>query len=118
MNATTEGVVHVSEIPHGSVVITPSQMYDLMQSTRDEVKHLTAIVDPALAEIRADVARNAERIETVTAERKTAVEKLHAADEKLDGRVRALENWRWLVMGAATALGALGGWSLSSILGG
>lgn len=103
--------MHVSEIPHGSVVITPAQMYDEMRAVRDEVKHLSSIVDPALHELRTDVAENSARIETIKAER-------IAADEKLEIRVRALENWRWLVIGIGTALGSLGGWSLSTLLSG
>lgn len=33
--------------PTGSVVITPREMYDAMLETRDEVRRLAVLVDPA-----------------------------------------------------------------------
>lgn len=89
------------QIPEGSVVITPTQIYDRIESIRDEVKHLSAVVDPALQQVRTDIAENASRIELIIAERK-------AADAALDLRVRFLESAGY-VTGARmwTALGVL-----------
>lgn len=72
------------EIPHGSVVITPTEMYTEMRAVRDEVRHLVAIVDPALTEVRTDL------VEVKAQHEKDFLEsKLHR--EKLDGRIRDLE---------------------------
>lgn len=70
-----------ARIPDGSVVITPVQMYERITSTEAKVDHLTAIIDPALQNIRDDVA-----------ELKTDAEKVHSDFET---RLRALERWRW-----------------------
>jgi hypothetical protein len=74
-------------LPEGSVVITPNEMYREMQDIGRKVDHITAVIDPALATVQEGVSANRERIAA------------------LDGRVRALENWRWFVLGIA-ALGA------------
>lgn len=66
------------------MVITPQQSFDMMLAIRDEVKHLSSVVDPALQQIRSDVAANAGRIEVEAEQRKSA-------DEKLDTRVRSQE---------------------------
>jgi hypothetical protein len=74
-------------LPEGAVIITPNEMYREMQDIGRKVDHITAVIDPALATMQEGVAANRERI------------------AQLDGRVRALENWRWFVLGIA-ALGA------------
>ena len=99
------------ETPQPAVVITLNQMYDEFRSLRDEVKHLSSVVDPALAQIRSDVQANKSRIEVIVAERK-------AADEALEIRVRSLENWRAVIFGAAAAVGTLGGYLLNYLVGG
>lgn len=71
------------DIP-GAVVITPQQQFDMMLALRDEVKHLSSVVDPALAQIRIDVAANSGRIDIESEQRK-------AADEKLGEHVRVLQ---------------------------
>lgn len=45
-------------------------------------------------------------------------QRLEDAEERraLEGRVRALENWKWLVMGGASVLGLVAGF-LSRLLG-
>lgn len=50
-------------IPQGSVIITPSDMYKEMQDIGKKVDHLTAVVDPAFAQVRTDVAYNRSEIE-------------------------------------------------------
>jgi hypothetical protein len=43
-------------IPEGSVVVTPSQMYEEIKETRKAVDRLITTVDPALSDIRGDAA--------------------------------------------------------------
>ena len=88
-----------TDIPHGSVVITPYQMYEEMRGVRDEVKHLASILDPALAEVRADVRENKAEL------------KAH------DTRLRHVEQRLWFAAGAAAAVGGVGGWLASVITG-
>lgn len=71
-------------IPEGSVVITPTQQWEAMQGLRDEVKHLSAVVDPALSQVRVDIARNASRIDVEEIERKSE-------DAKISDRVHQQE---------------------------
>lgn len=98
------------EAPPGSVIVTPTKMYEELQAVGKKVDHLAAILDPSLAQIRAEVSENKERIAVITAERKGDV-------GALDRRVRALENWRWFVLGVAAALGTAGGYGLSAVFG-
>lgn len=79
------------ELPAGSAVITPNQMYAEIQAIGRKVDHLSDVVDPALTEIRRDLAGEHER------------------GTLLDARVRVLENWRWMMLGAASALGGVAG---------
>lgn len=44
------------EMPPGSVVITPTQMYGEIRIMAGKVDHLAAILDPALSTIREDIA--------------------------------------------------------------
>lgn len=48
--------------PQGSVIITPTKMYEEMQDISKKVDHLTSVVDPAIANLRQDVAANASQI--------------------------------------------------------
>jgi FtsZ-binding cell division protein ZapB len=48
---------------------------------------------------------------------KSANEKLRQEKSKLENRVRSLEQWRWMLMGGATAMGAGSGW-LATLIGG
>lgn len=73
-----------TQVPEGSVVITPQQSFDMMLAIRDEVKHLSSVVDPAIAQLREGQAENKSRIDLIVAERK-------AEDEKLSQRIRTLE---------------------------
>lgn len=43
-------------IPQGSVVIPPIEMYKEIQDIGKKVDHLTSVVDPAIADIRNDIA--------------------------------------------------------------
>jgi tetrahydromethanopterin S-methyltransferase subunit B len=90
-------------LPEGSVVITPNEMYREMQDIGRKVDHLTAAIDPSLATLQANAAANRERI------------------AELAGQVRALENWRWFVLGiaaiAAPATAAFTSLFLNGVLG-
>lgn len=87
-------------IQPGSVVITPTQMYDEMRAISKSVDHLAAIIDPALAEVRQDVADNRAEI------------KAH------DVRLRGIEGRLWFAAGFASVLGAGGGYLASFLTGG
>lgn len=101
----------MDHLPAGSAVITPNQMYAEMQDIGRKVDHLASIVDPALAQLRIDVTEVEKRVAVIKAEREAAV-------AALDLRIRALENWRWFILGAAAVLGAAGGTVVSRMLGG
>lgn len=76
-------------MPPGSVIITPAQMYVEIRAMGTKLDHLSSVIDPALSTIRDDVA------EVV----------VDVADHET--RIRAIERWRWLIAGAATAGGAV-----------
>jgi hypothetical protein len=75
--------VNTPTLPEGAVIITPNEMYREMQDIGRKVDHLTTVMDPTLQQIQEHVAQNRERI------------------GELHGQVRALENWRWFVLGIA-----------------
>lgn len=60
-----ESSVTATAIPDGSVVITPTEMYREIRDTRDAVNRLVNVVDPALTNIRHDVADHEIRIRAV-----------------------------------------------------
>ncbi len=77
-----------SQIPSGSVIITPEDMWraierieDTGRRTESSVNELKLVVNPALHDLREDVDENA-RIARV-------------ADEKLADRIRVLEEASW-----------------------
>lgn len=71
-----------AQIPDGSVIITPTQMYSEIQSANAKIDHLTAIIDPAMQDMRHDVADH-------------------------ETRIRTLEMWRWKAAGVGAAVGAV-----------
>lgn len=83
------------EIPHGSVVITPPQMYEEMREIGQKVDRLITAVDPALTEIREDILES----------------KAHR--KELEGRLRVVESRpvvtpRAMWAGAGVLIAALG----------
>lgn len=84
-------------LPAGSVVITPNDMFAEMRAIHDQVRDLAGKVDPALAELRRDVAE-------AKTERST-----------IELRVRALENWRWFMAGLSAAAGATAGYAAAAL---
>jgi len=51
-----------AHIPEGSVVITPTEMYAEMRAIHDSVNSIKDTLDPAVAEIRTDLADHEARI--------------------------------------------------------
>jgi hypothetical protein len=98
-------------IPHGSVVVTPTEMYHELRNVSDELKRLVAVVDPAIAEVRVDVAENKATIAAARAE-------LWAEVRSLDRRLHGVQGRLWFAAGAAVALGGTGGWLASILTGG
>lgn len=80
------------EMPAGSVVITPTQMYGEIRDMKEQVQHLVNVVDPALTDIRSDIGDH-------------------------ERRLRSLEIKVWIAAGIATGAGA-GLSKLGAILGG
>lgn len=98
-------------LPDGSVVITPNEMYREMQEIAKKVDHVATILDPAVAQIRVELTESKERVAALASERELVT-------NALDSRVRALENWRWFVLGVAAVFGPAGGYILTSLIGG
>lgn len=90
----------MTNLPDGSVIITPNEVYREMQEIARKVDNLATIVDPALQQLRVDV----------TATQTSA--------QALSLRVAALENWRWFVLGIAAVGGPFGGVVLARLFGG
>lgn len=74
----------MTEIPAGSVIVTPDDMWKAIEETRDAgrrtenaVNELKALVSPALADIREDIT------------------KVDARIDKTDARVTELEHQSW-----------------------
>lgn len=80
-------------VPEGSVVITPTAMYMELQRVGAEVRHISTLLDPSLADIRNDV-------------------KDH------ETRLRAVERRVWAATGIAALLAGGGGALLTRIYGG
>lgn len=85
---------NIQQVPQGSVIITPTKMYEEMQDIGKKVDHLTTVMDPALNTLRETVVELKGELAVAVAERKADV-------IKLDTRIRVLENWRWFVLGIA-----------------
>jgi hypothetical protein len=82
-------------LPPGSAVITPNQMYGELHEIGRKLDRLTAVVDPALAELRKDLGET-DRQATL-----------------LEARLRVIENWRWFVLGMAAVIGTVAGYGAS-----
>lgn len=52
-------------IPDGSVIITPSQMYQQIGDLANAIRDLKGVVDPAVAEIRHDVSDHETRLRVI-----------------------------------------------------
>lgn len=90
----------MSVIPDGSAIITPNEMYKEMQGIAKNVDRLATILDPSLAQLRADVVE------------------IRTAAAAQESRVRALENWRWFVLGVAALVSPVAGLVLARLYGG
>jgi phage shock protein A len=94
-------------IPEGSVIITPGQMYSEMQQMRSAVEKLANTVDPALANVRRDladlVAREATDVRDLTTLVQTALSRVTVLETKL------LAAWAVIVLLVA-AIGSVAAW--------
>lgn len=77
-------------VPVGAVIITPAQMYDEIRQVREEVSHLSALLDPAINSIRDDL----KDVREVAKDHET--------------RLRGVERRVWVAAGVAAVI-ALGG---------
>lgn len=94
-------------IPDGSVVITPAQMYAEIQETRKSVDRLVTTVDPALSDLRADVARGQMSIDTLFSARNNHGNRLTAIETKLNA-AWAVITLLLVALGVVAAFLALG----------
>lgn len=78
-------------IPDGSVVITPMEVYREMQATHRAVQDVALKLDAALVE---------------TDRRLAAIDGPDGWRRDYEMRLRALERWRWTVVGITTVLSA------------
>lgn len=85
-------------MPAGSVVITPTQMYNEIQGMSKKVDHLAAVMDPALTTLRQEIVEVARDV----------------ADHEM--RLRSLDKRIWLAALLAAA-GGIGGSQLLPYLG-
>lgn len=92
------------QVPEGSVVITPSQIYEKMESIRDEVRHLSSVVDPALNEVRTGIAANATRIEQIRAERVEQFTALELRVRNMETRPVVTPSRMWSAIGILAAV--------------
>lgn len=70
-----------AEMPPGSVIVTPGDMYTEIRDMGKKLDRLTTVIDPALTTIREDVADH-------------------------ESRLRSVEKRIWLMAGGAVAGGA------------
>jgi len=93
------------QVMPGSVIITPTKMYEEMQDIGRKVDHLSSVVDPALNKLREDIIAGRGEHATIQAEIKVEESERKADVYKLDSRIRIVENWRWFVLGIAAVIG-------------
>jgi len=82
-------------VPEGAVIITPAQMYNEIQETRRSVDRLTSTIDPAMLDMRHDLADFGARL--------TALDVRQAKDAN---RITVLETKlvaAWAMLGLLTA---------------
>lgn len=87
------------QLPAGSAVITPNQMYAELHEVGRKVEKLTNVIDPALAELRKDLDDTDKRASL------------------LEARVRAIEHWRFFVLGVSCVVGVIAGYGGSLLVG-
>lgn len=86
-----------ARIPEGSVIITPTEMYSEMRSIGQKIDHLSAVMDPAVTELRGDISE-------LKAEQSTQRERLSSLDRRV-----------YAIGAVAAALGGVAGYVLPLI---
>lgn len=79
-----------AQIPDGSVVVTPTDMYREIRDMHDELRALNSSINPALQELRADVSDH-------------------------ESRIRTLERRVWQAAGAVGVVAVFAGWLVDYI---
>lgn len=72
-----------AEVPDGSVVITPTEMYREMQDIGRKVDKLSSALDPWQAEIRNEIAGNREKISQAKADQQVEHARIEERIEKI-----------------------------------
>lgn len=94
--------------PVGAAVVTPREMLDRIDRIGASVDRLSGIVDPALSDIRHDIADHETRIRML--EQKPEPPTDH------EERIRALEKAQYRVAGFAAGAAALGSWLIPQLV--
>lgn len=96
-----------AQIPEGSVVITPIEMYREQQATHTTMLNVVSKIDSLTDKLDHSLEDQSKRIEAIDGKDGILV--------KHDSRLTALERWRWKSAGVAaviSAAGAAGGTAL------
>lgn len=87
-----------NQIPDGSVIITPNEIFRELRDTHDEVKSLGA------------------QMQSLTQNVSGRVDRLEAQAKEYDARLDALERWKWKIAGGALVMGAGASWAADYLL--
>jgi hypothetical protein len=90
-----------TQIPEGSVIITPVEVYREMQNMSHAIQGISTKLDVALT----DNNRRVETLEKDSAAQDQQLRRLNDTPQRIEdheGRIRGLERWKWGVGGTVT----------------
>lgn len=93
------------EILKASAVITPNMMYASIQELTARVGHMSAILEPSLAELRSDIN-----------DTKVSIAKNEGRIEILTNKINVVSNRIYTMTGAAAVAGGLGGYIINTLV--
>lgn len=88
----------MDQIPDGSVIITPNEIFRELRDTHDEVKSLGA------------------QVSALTTNVSTRVDALERDSKEFDGRLAVLEQFRWKLLGAAVIVSGAASYGASLLI--
>lgn len=95
-----------SEIPPGSVVITPQDMWDSVKNIETVVTEIRSTLAPQVADLRADHEELRRAVET---QRVEAEKQLEDVKKDHEARLRVVERANWKLAGIFAALSVASG---------
>ena len=96
-------------LPAGAVIITTTEMYRELRTVAEKVTHLADLVDPALTNLRTEIAG-------VKSDAESAARAIALVQTDHETRMRVLERRMWIAAGIAAASGAGVGAVISQVL--